>query len=61
MKRIELTVGHETASHMANYSALVEVAALALGGGSGEKRYDKDLSKLSPDQFVSQFDQFMRS
>lgn len=54
MKRIELTVGHETATHMANYSALVEVAALALGGGQkGKQDFDEDLSKLSPEQFIN--------
>lgn len=56
-KRIELKIGHETAIQMSNYSALVEVAALALGGkkdSSGSKPDDiEDLTKLPPELQVA--------
>lgn len=47
-------MGYATASHLSFYSALVEVAAAALGGGKDKKGpITEDLSKVSPEHFAA--------
>lgn len=53
-KRIALQVGHSTAIQMSHYSALVEVAALALGGGKDDKpAIQEDLTQLDGQAYAS--------
>jgi hypothetical protein len=54
MKRIEISVGHATAVQMSHYTALVEVASAALGGGKDKKpAITEDLSNVSVEDFVA--------
>ena len=56
-KRVELKIGHATAAHMAVYSTLVEVAAIALGKKDEGKAAGEDLTHLSPEAQIARINQ----
>lgn len=55
-------MGFTTASHLSFYSALVEVAAAALGGDknkNGSGPITEDLSEASPEHFAARVGQML--
>ena len=53
-------MGYTTASHLAHYSALVEVAAAALGGKKPDKpKITEDLSKASPEHWGARVNELL--